>query len=665
MSPRVRLLACAASLLVLGPPAAVAGAHDGPHASVPVAQGHMRVGGSSVPFGYHSDAVAAVPDEKVVGAVARAAWARVPDVAVGAADEGLAETWCGDPVPTLAPGASSPDDVANRVFGNSTPQFKVIYAYAADQPSRFDQLAHRLQANVSLLSRFMAGQSGDTKTLRFDMGTSCGAGYADIQVIRLPRNLAAYAGPDFDLLADDVRGIVAGSQTGPRDWIVYADRMRVNGVAGTGEFYYGPIAEAPAATSHDAGRLVSVVWGLPALPNSSYADPTTMLHEMAHNLGAVQGNAPNSTGFDGGIASGHCTDEWDVMCYADGGPDNAMTYPCTMRSGTVTETFDCGGDDYFNPIPSAGSWLASHWNVYASAMLGACSGDLAVACGAESPPAPAPINTTRAAPTGWTPAPYAVKLAGTNATRWQWRVDGGLVGTTAAATVTGAGVHVLETRVGSPDGVWTPWRSETIRLDGGPPAVAITCTPLDGDEHACAATAHDADSGVAGVTISGGGAPLAVASGQAVRFTAPQLITATATDHAGLGATAQRVLAVDPAPATTTRTVPVPLAARRGRIKGRARLILTSAGAQRSARLAVGRVRVPAGTWRIAACLRQTGQRARCRTRTARLTRAGRLPSLAVVAQLAGGSVEATVDVARRQGRRYGKPVLAARASGG
>ena len=40
MSPRVRLLARVAVLLLLGLPAAVADAHEGPHASDPIAQGH-------------------------------------------------------------------------------------------------------------------------------------------------------------------------------------------------------------------------------------------------------------------------------------------------------------------------------------------------------------------------------------------------------------------------------------------------------------------------------------------------------------------------------------------------------------------------------------------------------------------------------------------------
>src|SRR5581483_2017258 len=89
------------------------------------------------------------------------------------------------------------------------------------------------------------------------------------------------------------------------------------------------------------------------------------LHEMSHNLGAVQLGTPHSTG------AGHCWDSYDVMCYDDGGAKipagtyaDGASHPCPRGAGP--DAYDCGGDDYFNPSPAAGSYLASHWNVYNS-----------------------------------------------------------------------------------------------------------------------------------------------------------------------------------------------------------------------------------------------------------------------------------------------------------
>lgn len=108
---------------------------------------------------------------------------------------------------------------------------------------------------------------------------------------------------------------------------------------------------------------------------------TTALHEIGHNLGAVQLSAPHSSG------AYHCYDESDVMCYDDGGSyflgpdgksgtadDGALTYTCpapsSLLGGPVSdEQFDCGEDDYYNPAPATGSYLATHWDLARSAWV--------------------------------------------------------------------------------------------------------------------------------------------------------------------------------------------------------------------------------------------------------------------------------------------------------
>ena len=96
----------------------------------------------------------------------------------------------------------------------------------------------------------------------------------------------------------------------------------------------------------------------------------TLLHEFLHTIGAVQLSAPHSSGF------WHCYDGDDWMCYNDGGShflglDRILgtvdDLTMWIRCGTIQ--VDCGRDDYFNPSPASGSYLATHWNTYNSMFL--------------------------------------------------------------------------------------------------------------------------------------------------------------------------------------------------------------------------------------------------------------------------------------------------------
>lgn len=112
----------------------------------------------------------------------------------------------------------------------------------------------------------------------------------------------------------------------------------------------------------NSGGLTAVV-STGCLSNGENVVPSAhvLAHELLHTLGAVQDNAPNST------RAGHCNDEWDTMCYQDGGSRDTMENVCTPK--TYPEMLDCRKNDYFNVAPKSGSYLDRFWNTARSVYL--------------------------------------------------------------------------------------------------------------------------------------------------------------------------------------------------------------------------------------------------------------------------------------------------------
>ena len=288
---------------------------------------------------------------------------RVRRIARGAALPALAGAWgCTEASTDRAPLLSN------------APQVKLVYAYPSGATNQTSTFADQMQADAAALEQRVDVESNHTKTIRFDVGGTGGVCTADssnrldIQTVQLQNDASYYDSADtFHLLESELEKRLVPAFPHQRvNYVVYTDGITGGAAAGQ--------ADLPADSAHGYansinqgydgdGRLFAFVYsGSP----SAAARQEVFLHELSHTLGAVQNSAPHSSG------AGHCFDEWDVMCYDDDGPyfqqGGQRTFGCAGTEFT-DEKFDCGQDDYWNPSPAPGSYLATNWNEYDSVFL--------------------------------------------------------------------------------------------------------------------------------------------------------------------------------------------------------------------------------------------------------------------------------------------------------
>jgi len=154
-------------------------------------------------------------------------------------------------------------------------------------------------------------------------------------------------GSAFTTIADAARA--AGYDESNADYSIFYDGT-LDGVCGTGSLEPDDRLATSNLNNSGGGYAVTYV--------NCWSNRTPM-HENGHNQGAVQVNAPYSTG-----NGYHCYDAYDVMCYSpDGGNRN--------QGGTIDRCtdrlhLDCAHDTYFDLDPDPDEWLASHWNLGSS-----------------------------------------------------------------------------------------------------------------------------------------------------------------------------------------------------------------------------------------------------------------------------------------------------------
>jgi len=227
--------------------------------------------------------------------------------------------------------------------GSTGKRVQLWYVRRPDQPSRLAEVAPQMQEWATQIDRMLLEASRSTgkfRRVRWATGPDC------VPTVR--EHVVADTVTDFGPMLVDLSD--AGLRPPDRKLLIAAD---FGGYCGFGEVQTddrpGPENLNNTQPYGLGGAVGEFCWGFPAAA-----------HELFHTLGAVQESAPNAT------PGRHCTDEYDLMCYADGSTTDPIREVCPRSQN---EDLDCGGDDYFNANPPAGSYLATHWNTAQSGFL--------------------------------------------------------------------------------------------------------------------------------------------------------------------------------------------------------------------------------------------------------------------------------------------------------
>jgi len=238
----------------------------------------------------------------------------------------------------------------------TSPWVKVIYLFQKGTPGQLKARTNMIREAIGiadLIYSRSAERTGGIRHVRWRMTSSC-----QLMIVPVAIDLSLSIDRARELLI--TKKLLAPTEKG------LAFREGVGPLAGLGERFTD---SRPLSTNRN-NRGGTLGWVYLDFFDFLAADELTAqghryvemgqaaAHELAHTLGAVQPDAPHSTG-------AHCWDMSDLMCAKDR-PGDVLRQVCPP---TIPLLLDCRGDDFFNTNPKAGTYLAKHWNIAGSRFL--------------------------------------------------------------------------------------------------------------------------------------------------------------------------------------------------------------------------------------------------------------------------------------------------------
>jgi hypothetical protein len=240
--------------------------------------------------------------------------------------------------------------VSDGTTGN---RVQAVYAHLSNKPDHFSTVAPLIRiwaAQANEAYNASAAETQGSRQIRFVTSNSTNC------VLKvLDKSVPSTAGSNFTTEINSLMN--QGLKATNRKYLIWTD---ATSYCGLGEVFAD--SSASLSNRNNKGPQYASVekgcWG--QLGNPLSVGPTSVeAHELTHALGAVQANAPRHT------SAGHCTDEWDAMCYRDA----SATHPKFICPIQHSAFLDCGHNDYFSTKPPSGTYLATHWNAAKNSFL--------------------------------------------------------------------------------------------------------------------------------------------------------------------------------------------------------------------------------------------------------------------------------------------------------
>ncbi len=235
--------------------------------------------------------------------------------------------------------------------GNTGDRVQVAYVTQVGGTDRYASVVAALQSYVADVDDVMAVSSQETdggRRVRWVVDSQCVPTIAHVVLPAGSLGLASDSDGGFTATINAMEA--KGYNASNRKYLMFVEANNLCGIAQV----YPTSAKASNFNNGFApmfARVDNACW------TSTYHSVAS--HELMHTLGSVMSDSLHPS------AAGHCTDDYDVMCYQDGG-GVVMSYPCPAWH---EQLYDCNHDDYFSTDPAAGSYLATHWNTADSAFL--------------------------------------------------------------------------------------------------------------------------------------------------------------------------------------------------------------------------------------------------------------------------------------------------------